>query len=360
MFACTPHRTFHGSYLQVVLFSLHHINNSGMDYVNVYANPTPPTSLPDSSDGVKMMFMIWVIAWGIIAYPFLFMFLLLVFPKIFGLPKIKDKAANAQSMWRERQSHKARNKCCGMYCGLTVVYFAVVALVLWGTLFLANAKLTQTFVLFSAEDWAGNYVIVEKSFNGSTTLLFSHQGTLLGDVLFNEVSAGWTMDINSTAENVQKFTFTNSTKDTPVFNATCRAPSTNISYSCFSGGLENEPALHTTEPGDHPAEEYDNSLNVTMSAISNSTFLNISSNVWNVWTSFEEYQGIGLKYPPLGTWYVNTTPILEVIWSVTSGRACDGLLINLSKDHEILAWPIVGMIWEWWKQWGEAGGCSWS
>jgi len=360
MFTSTPYRTVHGSYLQVFLLSLHYINNSGMDYVNGYADPTPPTSLPNSADKNKMIFMIWVIVWGIIAYPFLFMFLLLVCPKIFGLPKINDKAANAQSIWRERQSHKTRNKCCGMYCGLTVLYFGVVALVLWGTLFYARAKLTQTFVLFSAEDWAGNYVVVEKSFNGSTTSLFSRQGTKLGDVFFNDVSAGWTMAINSTAESVQKFTFTNTTRNTPVFNATCRASSTNISDPCFTGGLINEPALYNPGPGHRPVEEYDSSLNVTISALNNSAFLNISSNVSDVWTSFEEYQGIGLLYPPLGAWYVNATPILEVIWSISSGRACDGLLINLSKDHEILAWPIVGMIWEWWKQWGETGGCSWS
>lgn len=336
--------------------------------MNDYANPTPGTASPTSLSEDKAEFIIWVILWGLIAYPFLFTFLLLITPRIFGLPKATDKPANAQPTWRTRQSKKIRNRCCGLYCGLTVLYFGIVAVGLWGTLFLANTKLQQTFVLFSGEDWAGNYVVVEKALNGSTVSLFSRSGQQLGDVSFTDLPAGWSMEIDGSAESIQKIVYINTTishaievSNMPIlFNATCRAPSSNISNPCFFGGLDHIPVPYSPGLGDHPVAEFDSPINLTISALNDTAFLNITSTVTGVWTNDNAYQGIGLKYPPLGSWYLNTTPILEVMWSTSGTSACQGLLINLSKDHEILAWPILGMIWEWWEQWGENGGCTWS
>ena len=327
--------------------------------MNNFSDPTPPTALPAAADTTKTIFIIWVIVWGLIAYPFLFAFLLLVTPQLFTLPKITDEPETGTPSWQKRREKTSR-RCCGIYCGLTVLYFGIVAVVLWGTLFLADAKLNQTYELFSAETWAGNYVVVEKTFDSSTTSLFSKSGVKLGDVVFTEFLNGWTMDINGTTDVVERIVYSNATNTSPIlFNATCRAASTNGSrVPCLAGSLD-PPFPYYPGQGHRPVAEYDSPINITISPLNNSASFNISSGDSILWTEYPEYQGIGGKYPPLGSWYLDISEVLEVVWSPNGTRACQGLVMNLSKDNELLAWPIVGLIWEWWGQWGQNGGCSW-
>src|SRR5437762_7532279 len=134
-----------------------------MDYMNNFADPSPPTALPAAADTSKTTFMIWVIVWGLIAYPFLFLFLLLVTPQLFALPKVIGEPQVGTSSWRKRHA-KSSKRCCGIYCGLTILYFGIVTVALLGTLFLAEAKLHRNSELFSAQTWVGNYLVVEKTF----------------------------------------------------------------------------------------------------------------------------------------------------------------------------------------------------
>ena len=330
-----------------------------MSYLNNFADPTPPTALPTTPSTSKATFMSWVIAWGLIAYPFLFVFLLLVTPQLFGLPKLVGTTQATAESWRKRHPKRSR-LCCGLYCGLTFLYFAIVAVALWGTTALADAKLNRSYELFLGEFWAGNYVVMEKTFDSLTTSLFSKSGVKLGDIVFTEMSNGWSMDINSSAELIERIIYTNATYTAPIlFNATCRTAITNGSGApCLDGSLD--PPFPYSPGLDHrPVPEYDAPINITISPLNNSASFNIPSDTSILWTIYSEYQGIGGKYPPLGSWYSNTTEVLDVSWSTNGTRACQGLLINLSKDNELLAWPIVGLIWEWWGQWGENGGCSW-
>src|SRR5437667_9260215 len=43
---------------------------SAMDYLSDYAGPSPPTALPSNADRSKMIFIVWVVVWGVIGYPF--------------------------------------------------------------------------------------------------------------------------------------------------------------------------------------------------------------------------------------------------------------------------------------------------
>ena len=169
------------------------------------------------------------------------------------------------------------------------------------------------------------------------------------------------MNINGSAQVIEKIIYTNETKTSPiVFSATCRASSSNASHAlCLNGGLNRTPVPYHPGVGHRSVAEYDSPINITISPLNNSASFNISSNKSFVWTTYSEYQGIGGNYPPLGSWYLDTTEVLEVSWSPNGTRACQGLVINLSKGNELVAWPIVGVIWGWWRQWGENGGCRW-
>ena len=350
-------------------------NTSGVNYVNSYANPTPPTASPDQITKNKTIFLIYVVVWTLIAYPFTFAFLLIVTPQLFGLPNDVSRAAAVPTALRAgtRQSQKhIRNKCCGWYCSLTALYFAVIGVTIWGVLHLADVKLRRSLTLFEAEDWAGNYVIVQKTFSGSVASYYSQSGTKLGDISFADVSNGWTMDVTGGPENLQHFSYSDFGSGTPItVTATCQISSpSNVSNGtfksnstsslCLTGQFHQDPIPYNPGTGHRPVAEYFNDLNLTISP-PNSTESNNTFGATTVWTNQNYYQGIGLLYPPLGSWYLNTTEILEIIWSPNSTRACDGIRINLSKDHEEVAWPILGVIWEWWKKWGEGQGlCQWT
>jgi len=342
--------------------------------VNSYADPIPPVASPDQISINKATFLIYVIIWALIAYPFTFAFLLIATPQLFGIPGDIPRASTvptALSAVGMRQSSKhIRNKCCGWYCGLTALYFAIIGVTIWGILYLADVKLRRTMTLFEAEDWAGNYLVVQKTFSGSVASYYSSNGTQLGAVSFADASNGWTMDVIGGPESIQHFFYSDPGDATPLtVNATCRISKGSNSTSnasvttipCLTGGFYEDPIPYNAGPGHHAVAEYFENINLTTFPPHNSTGSSNAFSPATVWTNEHYYQGIGLEYPPLGSWYLNNTEILQIIWSSNSTRACDGMRINLSKDHEVSAWPILGIIWKWWTQWGEGQGlCQWT
>ena len=348
---------------------------SGANYVNSYANPTPPIASPTQVSINKTIFLIYMIVWTLIAYPFTFAFLLIATPRIFGLPPEISRASAVPTAVRAgtQQSHKhIRNKCCGLYCGLTALYFAIIGVTIWGVLYLAEVKLQRTMTLFEAEDWAGNYVVVQKTSGGSVASYYSPSGTQLGSVSFGDASNGWTMDVSGVPNNFQHFFYSNPGEETPItVNATCNINADRASNStsngdtastpCLTGELVEGPIPYNPGTGHRPVAEYFNNINLTIFPPPNSADSNNTLSPATVWTNEDYYQGIGLQYPPLGSWYLNSTEILQIMWSLNSSRACDGMRINLSKDQEVIAWPILGIVWEWWMLWGEGQGlCQWT
>jgi hypothetical protein len=367
----------HWCHLQVrILFSNCSLIFSGMNYVNSLADPGPPTASPTQISTNKTIFLIYMIVWALIAYPFTFSFLLIATPQLFGLPSDITRASAVPTALRAgtRQSQKhIRNKCCGWYCGLTALYFGVIAVTIWGVLYLANVKLQRTMTLFQAEDWAGNYVVVQKTSSGSVASYYSRNGTQLGAISFADASSGWTMDVTGGPESIQNFVYSDSKDGTPLtVNATCQISNTStgsnstsnssiISVPCLTGGFYEDPIPYNPGTNHRPVAEYFNNINLTIFPPRNSPDSSDPFSPATVWTNGLYYQGIGLRYPPLGSWYLNTTEILQIIWSSNSTRACDGMRINLSKDHEVIAWPILGIIWDWWMLWGEGQGlCQWT
>jgi hypothetical protein len=297
---------------------------------------------------------------GLFAYPFFFGFLILAIPRMFGLPANFATSSEVRNHWNSRSTglqKKAKRICCSIYWGLTVLYFAVIVITLWGVNHLADTRLQQNFVADSMEPWVGNYIVLESMSNGTIGYLYSSTGMKLGDITFMENPESLVLGITGSPENFDTITYTNGTNDmTTLFTATCRGPSGNgTSNPCLSGAMTSQPMPYNPGPGRSSVAEYNNLINVT---INQSTFLNVSSNT-TVGTSSQYYQGIGLDYPPLGTWFQNSSTLLQVLWSTSSAKACSGLRINLSKENEVLAWPVLGIIWAWWVQWGEGGGCAW-
>ena len=374
---CSPDCLNYWCRLQVSILSfLSSLMFSGTNYVNTYANPIPPTASPDQISTNKSIFIIYMIVWALIAYPFTFSFLLIVTPRLFGLPNDISRASAVPTAVRAgtQQSHKhIRNKCCGLYCGLTALYFAIIAVTIWGVLYLAETRLQRTMTLFEAEDWAGNYVVMQKTSGGSIATYYSPAGAQLGSVSFGDASNGWTMDVTGGPKSFEHFVYSNPGLETPItVNASCSVPNATgssnntsngntASTPCLTGGFYEDPIPYNPGAGHRPTAEYFNYLNFTISPAPNSSDSNNSFSPATVWTSDGYYQGIGLQYPPLGYWFLNTTAVLQIMWSPNASRACDGMRINLSKDHEVIAWPILGIIWEWWMQWGEGQGlCPWT
>jgi hypothetical protein len=290
-------------------------------------------------------------------------------PRLFGLPgKAFDPnwSSQAREQWRSKHqdNKRNRNRCCGAYCGLTVVYWGIVAVTIWGVLHLADERLISSFNNNSRDDWAGKYVLLQKTFDGSTASFYSSTGVPLGDVVFTQEFERWTMEFgNGTVGSIglKEVVYNLNSNYTSAMNLTgsCQSNANTSNHTCFTGGLlpidfsENMPS-DKSYPG-----EFQHSLDLTMTSNQTGGF-NTSSSIIDVFTLRTLYQGIGLTLPPLGEWYLNSTTILHVFWSTDSNRACDGLRINLSSEFEVASWSIFGIIWEWWKQWGENGGCPWN
>ena len=249
---------------------------------------------------------------------------------------------------------------------LTVLYFAIVALATWGTVEITQNKLERNIQLFSAQDWVGNYVVVEKTFNGTTASFFSPSGHQIGSVIFTERSdEEWGMVIEPPSVGIEQIVYTNQTEEgSPImFNATCVAQQNHTGNNCITGGVVGLviPYVSSGSQGtssSHQRPEFYGDLNITISAFNPFNTLNISSNTANVSCTNSEYQGIGGQYPPLGSWYYDNNEILQVLWSPGSNRACGGLTINLSNSYEGMSWSVLGIVWGWWKQWVENSGCS--
>jgi hypothetical protein len=188
----------------------------------------------------------------------------------------------------------------------------------------------------------------------------------LGDVIFAQNNPNWTMTISGTNGSVNLheivYTTTPNSINPAKFTGFCRTnpnSSTNEDNVCFTGSLlPIDLSWATTSTRSHPGE-YQDSLNITLASNHSGAF-NTSGSGTNISTSRVLYQGIGLSLPPLGQWYLNSSTILHVFWNSTQKRACDGLKINLSNDNEVAAWSVLGVVWAWWKVWGENGGCEWS
>lgn len=243
---------------------------------------------------------------------------------------------------------------------MTVLYFGIIAVVIWLVLHVAQQKFQQSFETFAAEDWAGNYVVLEKTSNGSVGMLYTIDGTLIGQVGFTQHASQWSVAVNSSVENIQSIVYTNNTQTQPFafnaigFNATCRANGT--ATQCLTGGLERLPIFDLSQK----RAEYTNTIRFNISATNGLRFADVAPNGTEVITWGLQYQGIGASFPPLGSWSVGNNLILDVIWSTNSGTACAGLRVNLSKNDEVLGWPVLGLIWQWWQEWGVGEGCSWS
>jgi hypothetical protein len=290
-----------------------------------------------------------MIIWGLIAYPLTFAFFLLTTPQVFGLPNLSE---SERATWRDRHrgDKTVRNRCCGLYCGLTILYFAIIAITIWGVLHLSETKLATTMTDFMDADWAGNYVVID---NESATI-FSRSGIKLGDLTFTTLNQKWSMGINASDENIEEIIYTNSTEYvSPItYNATCHTSNAEKSIdNCVTGGLVGQPVPYNPGQGHHAQAEFEDYFNLSIAAIDPLGTLNISTNTSDVYALASAYQGIGGKYPPLGYWYLNSSIVLQVEWSADSGRACQGLLVNLSKEYEGIGWIILGIIWEWWFQW---------
>lgn len=324
---------------------------SGINFVNAYSNPTPPGASSETSTQDKEEFFLWVVIMGLIAYPLLFMFLLFKCPRIFGLP---PGAQSRLPIGSRAMRNGVRRTCISVCCGLSMLYFAAMIVTIWGVIHLANARLMQNFVSQSTAAWVGNYVTLEKTGNGSIGYLCSPTGARVGNISHMGNSGGWTLGINGSQEGFDTIFYVNATNFTPItFNATCRAPNGNgTSSPCLNGGL-----VFKLDPITNELEEYEAPLNMTIVVLNNSPFLNASSNA-TVGTTNQYYQGIGQNYAPLGLWFQGSSPLLQVLWFTNSTQACAGLRINFPKENEVLAWPVLGLIWEWWIQWEQNGNCS--
>jgi hypothetical protein len=302
-----------------------------------------------------------------IAWPFSMGLLLVCCPRLFGLPSQafdSSWSTTARERWQaQHQGHKTRNRnhCCGAYCGITILYWAIVGVVIWGVLHLADVELDNSFNTYSHNDWAGKYVLLQKTFNGSSAFIYSSTGVLLGEAIFIQGFQSWTMALNGTEglADLKEIIYneTSNSTDALQFTGFCH-PGGNSTNICFSGDLLPIDISVQDSDSRYDPGEYVQSLNITLSSNGTETF-NTSSQTANLSTSRLLYQGIGLTLPPLGEWYLNSATILHVLWSTGSNTACDGLRINISSNYEVASWSLFGIIWEWWKSWGESGGCSW-
>jgi hypothetical protein len=252
-------------------------------------------------------------------------------------------------------------------CGLTVLYVAIFAAAMIGTVIFANTRLQNLNDVYLVQDtWAGSYVILETSSNASSGVLYSSSKVNLGQLEYTTVSGGWTVRFPA-SQPVETISYANpigDPDDIPIrFNASCNGDE---SETCFTGGLtEQPPHYNGTENcyqdtcDAHP--EFSGQLSWYIQSPNPAT-LNATSNV-NVVTFNNQYQGIGNSYPPLGYWYLNGSPILQVSWPYSG--PCNGLQIFLSKEYEGISYSVLGLVWQWWRLWGASQGaistvCGWT
>jgi hypothetical protein len=335
---------------------------SGTQYVSEISNPTPPTASNTTIQQNKDYFFISVIVGMLIAFPFFLCGTLILIPRMFGIPSdaFKMSASEARARRTQRRDKPRKGRLWTSCCGLIIVYWALVGLLLWGVMHLGDTKLVSTFNQ-EAQQSAGNYVQLNRGQNPSA-LLYSPSGKLLGNVNLNEGSLSWTMQINGASGNLTEIIYSGVTyltdPDEIHLTAYCSYHGTNGSADgtrlCFTGNLL--PYYLSLSPVKHYPGELQGNINLTLFANQSNTFNNSPS--VDLYTSRLQYQGIGHTYPPVGQWYVNNTVILTVLWNMTSNRACDGLRVILAENVEMLSWSVLGIVWKWWNLWADNGGCT--
>jgi hypothetical protein len=333
---------------------------SGTQYVSEISNPTPPIASNATIQQNKDYFLIYVIIGMLIAFPFFLCGTLVVIPWLFGIPSeaFKMSASEAQRRRTQRGNKARKGRLWTSCCGLIIVYWTLVGLLLWGILHLGDTKLVSTYNQ-ETQHTVGNYVQLNRN---ASALLYSPSGKLFGNVNFNEGSLSWTMQINGASGNLTEIIYSGVTysadPDEIHLTAYCSDHGTNGSGNgtrlCFTGNLL--PYYLSLSPVKHYPGEFQGNINLTLFANQSNTFNNSPS--VDLYTSRLQYQGIGHTYPPVGQWYVNNTVILTVLWNMTSNRACDGLRVILAENVEVLSWSVLGIVWKWWNLWADGGGCT--
>lgn len=335
------------------------IDNSGYRYVRDFSNPSPPYASLEAIVSDKKRFLGYTIAGTMFAYPFLFLTLLVSKPQIFTLPRrhFSDPAPLSQRLG-EAQARKKRNHCMGICCGLSALYVIIVVMGIWGTIHLAGTRLDAVMEGYANEDWAANYILMAKTWNGSSAQVFSPTGINLGDVSFSDAAQNWTMSLSNSTISAITYSDPNKTQAVQL-TAFClkNIAEPTKTENCITGALANDPVKSTKGPIGPPSGEFSGDFNLTLSSPKNS--LSSFNGTIHLRAGTSDYQGIGKNYAPLGYWYWNSTPIIHVIWNSTQNRACDGLRVNLSKQYEDAGLTLVGIVWEWWKLWSQNGGCAW-
>ena len=253
-------------------------------------------------------------------------------------------------------------------CGLTLLYVAVFVAAIGGAIIFANIRRRNLNDVYLVKDtWAGTYVVLDTSSNASSGSLYSSDRANLGQLLFTTISGGWTVEFPESQQGIEKIIYANAIRDprdydsvyTPIrFNASCNPFSnSNSSDICLTGGLIRQPAPYNgssdcnSDQVCRPNPDFSGDITVFLRSPNPIPTLNITSNV-NVVTSADAYQGIGKHFAPLGYWYFNNVPIVQVAWPYLG--PCDGLQVFLSKEYEGISWSVLGLVWQWWRSWGEA------
>lgn len=279
---------------------------------------------------------------------------------MFSLPRrhFTEPAPLSQRLGEE-QARKKRNHCMGICCGLSAVYLIIVVMAIWGTIHLAGIKLDGYMASYASEDWAGNFVLLGKTWNGSSAAFYSPTGIKLGDVSFSDSTSNWRMSLTGNNNTISTIIYSDPNQTQNVqLTAFCRSDTNETSQtrSCITGSLTNDPVKYAKGPVGPPSGEFAGDFNLTLSSPNRTDIFNSTIHLT---AKNSDYQGIGRKYAPLGYWYLGSAPVIHVIWNSTQNRACDGLRINLSKQNENAGFQLVGMVWEWWKLWSQNGDCSW-
>jgi hypothetical protein len=190
-------------------------------------------------------------------------------------------------------------------------------------------------------------------------MLYSSNGAIIGQLAFTTISKGWTVEFPQSQQGIEKITYANpigTPYDVPIqFNATCNPFSNSTSSdTCLTGGLISQPAPYNgsrscDKDSCSPVGDFSGDITVFLKSSNPISTLNVTTNV-NLQTSAKAYQGIGKQWAPLGYWYFNNVPVIQVAWPYSG--PCDGLQIFLSKDYEGMSYSVLGLIWQWWRLWG--------
>ena len=334
--------------------------------------PKPPVALAFTPNSEGQGLFIWTtaVAAGLIAYPAA-LFTLEIFRRCFCC----NRGSRNATRWNEATPSTAARRLNNiLVCGLALLFAAPIIAGLVLTILLAHHNLSQSNDVYLVEDvWADQYVIFNTASNGSSASLYSSEHAMLGNVLFQQTSLGWTMQIPGSQSILKRVLYSNPISEfQPIqFNASCHGQD-NSTDSCLTGTV-SQPSPYNTDIGSYCGPERDENGNCERIypdfGGSINLFLSPAPNATKIWTSYENYQGIGKSYGPLGYWYCDTSPCLQVAWITTSaeGNPCEGLEIYLSQEYDEASWIVLGLVWQWWMTWVQhnydniqsSSACNW-